>query len=257
MKNFVGKFFWFLITQIGYDPRLTIRSIIGLPRYLKTLFLFLRQNKEKLTLMPCLNDWNAEGGQVCTEYFCQDLYVAQKIFRANPTLHVDIGSRIDGFVAHLASFRSVEVFDIRPLSLNIAGIEFRQLDLMDPGNIPENYCDSISCLHALEHFGLGRYGDPINVFGHIAGLKTIAHLLKPQGLFYLSLPIGRERIEFNSHRVFDPSTIVSLGEKNNLKLKEFSWITPKGILKKNINITLLPELGNHDYNLGVFIFEKP
>ena len=41
------------------------------------------------------------------------------------------------------------------------GVVFRQADLMNPVSLPitagEGYCDSLSCLHAIEHFGLGRY----------------------------------------------------------------------------------------------------
>ena len=30
-------------------------------------------------------------------------------------------------------------------------------------------CDSLSCLHTVEHIGLGRYGDPVNCDGHLVG----------------------------------------------------------------------------------------
>lgn len=65
-----------------------------------------------------------------------------------------------------------------------------------------NYCDSISSLHAIEHFGLGRYGDPIDYFGYLKALQNIAKIVKTGGTFYFSVPIGPQRIEFNAHRVF-------------------------------------------------------
>lgn len=40
--------------------------------------------------------------------------------------------------------------------------KFKQADLVRPVEGMAGYCDSLSCLHALEHFGLGRYGDPID-----------------------------------------------------------------------------------------------
>ena len=79
-----------------------------------------------------------------------------------------MGSRIDKFVTHLASFRECEVFDVRTNTSQIPGILFHKTDLMDHSTLPvsdESYCDSFSCLHALEHLGLGRYGDPINSNG--------------------------------------------------------------------------------------------
>lgn len=84
------------------------------------------------------------------------MLVAQRIFEANPTRHVDVASRVDGFVAHLAVFRQVEVFGIRRLTTSARNIVFHRCDVMAEIK-PEyvNYCDSLSCLHALEHFGLG------------------------------------------------------------------------------------------------------
>lgn len=114
---------------------------------------------------PCYSDRTDDAGSLSLHYFFQDLFVAQRIFKNAPLRHVDIGSRIDGFVAHLASFRSVEVFDIRPLEVNIPNVTFKQLDIMNRTCINENSIPPVSCLHALEHFGLGRYGDSINFNG--------------------------------------------------------------------------------------------
>jgi len=62
-----------------------------------------------------LDDRFDQSGTASGHYFHQDLLVASRIFINNPEKHVDIGSRIDGFVAHVASFREIEVFDIRSL----------------------------------------------------------------------------------------------------------------------------------------------
>ncbi len=54
-------------------------------------------------------------------YFHQDLWAAKKIFKRRPMTHVDIGSRVDGFVAHLLVFMPVTAVDIRYLDSNIEG----------------------------------------------------------------------------------------------------------------------------------------
>ncbi len=163
---------------------------------------------------PALFDRYAESGHLVKHYFQQDLFVAQRIFQNPPVRHVDIGSRIDGFVAHVATFRPIEIFDIRPLNQPISNVSFRQADLM---NLPPDlvhYTDSISALHAIEHFGLGRYGDPIDVDGHLKALDTIYQILKPGGRFYFSTPIGPQGIVYNAHRVFDLSYLIRLFEKD-------------------------------------------
>ena len=91
-----------------------------------------------------------------------------------------MGSRIDGFIAHLACVREVEVFDIRPLDARIPNVRFRQWDLTEGGPAaPADQVDSLSCLHTLEHVGLGRYGDRIDVHGWRVALTRLAGLLAP------------------------------------------------------------------------------
>ena len=53
-------------------------------------------------------------------------------------------------------------------------------------------CDSISCLHALEHFGLGRYNDPLDPNGHLKGFNNMVKMLKRGGKLYISFPIMKE-----------------------------------------------------------------
>jgi len=74
------------------------------------------------------------------------------------------------------------VFDLRPLDSNIKNILFKEADFMASDFNAENYCDSISSLHAIEHFGLGRYGDPIDPLGHIKGVDNITRLLIKGGV---------------------------------------------------------------------------
>ena len=59
-----------------------------------------------------LQDYSDNAGQNKGHYFHQDLLVAKMIYDTKPRRHIDIGSRLDGFVAHVASFREIEVFDI-------------------------------------------------------------------------------------------------------------------------------------------------
>lgn len=257
MRNVVRKIYWLLCVQFGFDIRRLARSLRGVPRYVADWYRFRMGYQGQLNFLPCLYDWHEEGGATKNEYFWQDLHVARKIYIANPEKHVDIGSRIDGFVAHVASYREIEVFDIRPVTSLIPGVIFRQADLMNPPVSLAEYCDSLSCLHALEHFGLGRYGDPIDPHGFAAGLGNMARILRPGGLFYLSVPIGKERVEFNAHRIFDPISLVQLAVANGLLLREFAWIDSSRSLVQSDNPEQdMEELGELRYTLGIFTFVK-
>jgi hypothetical protein len=160
------------------------------------------------TEIPILTEWNETSGSIGA-YFFQDQLVARWIYEKNPIRHMDVGSRLDGFIGSLSVFREVEVIDIRPQPLAVRNVQFRQLDLME--NLPEQWAgctDSLSCLHTIEHFGLGRYGDKIDPDGYLKGLEQLKSLVAPGGILYLSTPVGSQRIEFNAHRIFAVATLL-------------------------------------------------
>lgn len=255
-NHFIRKIYWILSSQFGIDPRNIVRSLIGIPKYVRDYFNFRKVYRGSIELVPCLTDWYEEGGATKSEYFWQDLLVARMIFEANPQKHVDVGSRVDGFVAHVASFREIEVLDIRKITSAVPGIIFKQADLMSENHLIE-YCDSLSCLHALEHFGLGRYGDKVDSNGSELGLKNMAMLLKDEGNFYLSIPIGIERVEFNANRIFDPNYILIKARENQLQFISLTVIHSDRNIQKITEISNnFQELALKKYSLGIFCFKK-
>jgi len=257
MRNMFARLYWLLSDQFGIDFRKMLRSLCSLPRYVRDLNRFRSGYAGRIELLPCLHDWHQEGAATKMEYFWQDLLVARRISRAKPAKHVDVGSLVDGFVAHVASFREIEVFDVRPISTQIPGVTFRQADLMQPVPGMTDCCDSLSCLHALEHFGLGRYGDPIDPRGFERGFANMAALLKSDGVFYLSVPVGIDRVVFNAHRVFDPRTIIKLAQQHGLKLSVLTVIHPGGRTETvALDAALLSGLASQRYALGIFEFQK-
>ena len=254
MKLQFMKLHWFLC-QIGFDFLKFIKSIRGITKYINDYIKFSRKNTTVINFKPCLTDYYEESGDIKSEYFWQDLLISQLIFKNNPKRHIDIGSRIDGFVAHVASFRSIDVFDIRPIQSQIPNVNFYQSDLMDIDFNILNACDSLSCLHTIEHFGLGRYGDQINNNGYELGLINMTKLLLPGGIFYLSTPIGKEMIEFNANWIFNPTRIIEIVKKQGLFLSEI-YILKNGNQFLKIDLNQIDKLSNDRYNLGIFIFIK-
>ena len=203
---------------------------------------------------PCLNDRDADCGAVMTPYFQQDMYVARKIFEKKPCKHVDIGSSMTGFVAHVAVYREIEVFDIRPMNLIVPNIKFTKADLTDASSLPEAYCDSISCLHALEHFGLGRYGDKIDPDGHVKGFRNITKILRSGGIFYFSVPMGIQRIEFNAHRIFGMPYLMKM-VSTDYDIVSFAYIDDNFIMHANAELTEESISSSFGCNHGCAIFE--
>lgn len=243
----------------GVDIRRVASSIVGLTRYLRDLRRYRRLERGQahfparlLDLFPCCCDFGGAAGATRGHYFRQDLLVARKIFERRPSRHVDIGSRIDGFVAHLLCFMPVEVVDIRPLTNTIPGLTFIRSDASDLADIASNSVPSLSSLHAAEHFGLGRYGDPLDPDGAFRFMRSLARILAVGGRLYFSVPVGRERLEFNAHRVFAPSTICA--NFANLTLVSFDCVHDDGELERNAG---LRAVGDADFACGIFEFTKP
>lgn len=202
-----------------------------------------------------IKDYYDNAGTSSGHYFHQDLLVSNFIFSQNPSRHIDIGSRFDGFVAHVASFRKIEVMDIRTMPKSIhSNIVFLQKDLMSSNDL-DLKTDSLSCLHTIEHFGLGRYGDEIDPNGHIKGINNMISLLNPGATFYISFPIGKsDKVYFNAHRVFHPETILSYESvKSNLKLERFDYVDDSGDLVLNSDINSI--INVEKYGCGIYSFK--
>lgn len=238
MKHGLLRSALLLARAAGVNPRVAVQAPKNLVWFLRDLRAFRAQQADGAefpmgTLYPCLDDKHAASGEASGHYFHQDLLVARRIFARKPERHIDVGSRIDGFVAHVAAFRSIEVLDIRPLHHRIPNVVFTQADLMAPS--PEHLAsaDSVSCLHALEHFGLGRYGDPIDPDGHLKGLRGLRDLLRPGGMLYLSVPMGTQRVEFNAHRVFALPYLLDI-VRPDFEVVALSYVDDAGELHEDV-----------------------
>ena len=246
----------FALMSIGLDPRL-MGNVRYAWRYLRTRHAFLRHGGIITTSAPILSDYTSVAGTARGHYFHQDLLVASAVHDANPRRHIDIGSRVDGLVAHIASFRPVEVLDIRDLpSCNHPNIKFLKADLMDPASAPQDAADSISCLHAIEHFGLGRYGDPIDPEGHIKGFRNICRMVTTGGRLYISFPVARKRqVVFNAHRVFEPADIFNWFEPDrSFTLVNFNFVNDAGALLRGV--ALDDQRVDADYGCGIYTFVR-
>jgi len=252
------KYFRLFFKLCAYSIK-KIRRFKEIPYYIKTLKKFIKSRGADKdfpfwTWYPILDDRTADSGSVSIHYFFQDIYVARKIFANNPNNHLDIGSSISGFVAHVSVFRQIDVLDIRPLPKLEKNISFIQSDLLNiDTKIFKRYV-SISALHSIEHFGLGRYGDQVDYYAHIKAINVIYDILLPNGVFYFSVPIGKQRVEFNAHRVFSLNYLSNLFT-NKFKIKSFSYINDKNIIIENIPIENIDLQNNFGCNYGCGIFE--
>ena len=190
---------------------------------LKDIALYKEKNNDEKfvvrddSLQIITTDKSDNAGVAGSHYFAQDIWAAKKILSASPKDHYDIGSRLDGFISHLLVFRDVNYIDIRPLPYHIKNLNFVQADATNLEGIADASIESMSSLHAIEHFGLGRYGDEIDPDAYIKVIKSIQRVIAPKGHAYIGVPVGpKDRLVFNAHRIFAINTILNLFDEMTL-----------------------------------------
>lgn len=248
--------------HLGLNPLqwLALRHIPAFVQDLRTYNRLTHTNPQAMplrlaNLFPILTDKSASAGTSTSHYFQMDLFMARRIIAAGPAMHLDIGSRLDGFIGHLlAAAQPVTMVDIRPLPHAPQGLTFQQDDATTLATLKNASTPSLSSLHAAEHFGLGRYGDPIDPLACYAFMRSMARVLAKGGRFYFATPIGEERLEFNAHRVFSPHTLHKLfTEECGLSIVETAVITTSGQLLEKTD----PRDHAHEsFGCGLYIFTR-
>ena len=211
-------------------------------------------NIQEQHMWSIITDKYAPAGTI-SNYFWQDLWAARQIVKTGVKLHFDIGSRLDGFIAHLlAAGIDITMIDVRKFPQQIQGLHTIVDDATSLHQLSDESIESMSALCSLEHFGLGRYGDPVDPEACFKCFESIQRKLKKGGKLYISVPIGKERVEFNAHRIFYASTIIECF--HTLQLKEFSC-TSEGRMEYNLDIHKYDEDShNGEYRYGLFSFIK-
>lgn len=155
-------------------------------------------------------------------YIFHPAWAARILARSNPESHIDIGSTMS-FAAFISAFIPIKFYDYRPADLSVlSGLESGKADLL---NLPftDNSVKSLSCMHVVEHVGLGRYGDRLDPEGDLKAIKELKRVLALGGSLLFVVPIGgHPQIQFNAHRIYSYNQIKSYFAE--FELREFSLI---------------------------------
>ena len=184
-------------------------------------------------------------------YVYHTSWAARVLAETKPRKHVDVSSSLY-FGGIVSAFVPVEFYDYRPADLALDGFDSRAGNLME---LPfeDASVDSLSCMHTVEHVGLGRYGDPIDPDGDLKAAKELARVLAEGGTLLFVVPMGETaRIAFNAHRVYSYDAVLALFP--GLVLEEFALIPERaGSIVRHADLSLL---AGESYACGCFRFTK-
>jgi ubiquinone/menaquinone biosynthesis C-methylase UbiE len=197
---------------------------------------------------PCLND-RVKSTPFDQHYIYHPAWAARVLAKTKPEHHIDISS-ILSFSSIVSAFVPITFYDYRPAELNLNNFNSKFADLKQL-DFDNNSVSSISCMHTIEHIGLGRYGDELDFDGDIKAIKELVRVAKVGGDIIFVTPVGKPKIEFNAHRIYAFEQIVQYFE--GCDLQEFSLIPDAGGLIENANPGLVAE---QSYGCGCFWFKK-
>jgi SAM-dependent methyltransferase len=121
-------------------------------------------------------------------------------------------------------------------------------------DIASGSLSSVSCMHVIEHIGLGRYGDALDPCGDLRAIGELKRIVAPAGLLYMVVPTGLPCIAFNAHRVYAAEHFVTYFS-DAFVLEDFYFVPGPGIFAPMSNPPLA-ETRAWDYGCGCYLFRK-
>lgn len=186
-------------------------------------------------------------------YLYHPAWAARVLAKSKPSSHVDISS-ILSFSTTISAFIPTDFYDYRPAKISLSNFSSHHADLL---TLPfdDNSIESLSCMHTIEHIGLGRYGDPIDSRGDLKAINELKRVMAPGGSLLFVVPIGKPRIQFNAHRIYSYDQIREYF--SDFELRESALISQYESPEKGLLLNPSPEQFNKErYGCGCFWFCK-
>ena len=184
-------------------------------------------------------------------YIYHTAWAARLLAADPPSMHYDFSSSLY-FSAIASAFIPIVFLDYRPAKLNLAGFTGKHCDLVNL-EMEDRSLESVSCMHVIEHIGLGRYGDPLDPDGDKNACLELQRVSRPGARLIIVVPVGKPRIEFNAHRVYAYRDVVNLFANCRL---ESSALVPDDFRRGLLTNPDPQEFDGQTYGCGCFEFIK-
>ena len=233
-----------------------MRGFLQFPLIAKDFFRFrlaMQKNKDMrfpvrfLDTLPCLFE-KTPFTRFDTHYVYHTAWAARVVKALGVQKHTDISSSLY-FSSIVSAFVPVQFYDYRPAQLNLSGLSSLSADLLA---LPfeDNSISSLSCMHTVEHVGLGRYGDKIDSRGDIEATKELSRVVAHGGSLIFVVPIGKPKVEFNAHRIYSYDMVIEMFP--DFVVKEFSLIPDNALTEGMMYNASQEDADKQRYGCGCF-----
>lgn len=186
-------------------------------------------------------------------YVYHTAWAARVVRQIAPPFHVDISSSLY-FASIVSAFIPVRFYDYRPPNLALSGFSSAHADLCALP-FPDASVQSLSCMHTVEHVGLGRYGDRLDPDGDLTAVAELKRVVASHGHLLFVVPIGRPRLMFNAMRIYSYDQVMEMFA--DMQLREFALIheyEEDGGISVGASRAMAD---GEEYGCGCFWFVKP
>ena len=111
-------------------------------------------------------------------------WAARVLAKYTPSKHIDISSSLN-FATVVSAFIPIDFYDYRPANIYLNNLNCKSMNLLNL-NFDDESIDSLSCMHVVEHVGLGRYGDTVDSDGDLKAIKELKRVLAKKASCFLS-----------------------------------------------------------------------
>jgi SAM-dependent methyltransferase len=200
---------------------------------------------------PCLKD-KTSTTDFDHHYIYHTAWAARILAHNKPAMHIDISSSLY-FNALVSAFIPIKFYDYRPANISLKGLTTEPADIC---SLPfaDRSVQSLSCMHVVEHIGLGRYGDPLDPDGDLKAISELKRVLAIGGSLLFVVPVGKPRIMFNAHRIYSFDQVASYFK--DMDMVELTLIPDNPDEGGLINHATKKMVDAQRYGCGCFWFRK-
>jgi hypothetical protein len=222
--------------EVDERPLISLRSLL---RHARGRLFDVNGNEVKRALAEMTDRWGNTSSETIAQYLSEKFsadhlrkfeyaFLARCMARPDvcKSMIVDIGggrsySTVVPMLYSLATTQIISIDVNHHTAISKYRVRYVVGDAMHT-QLSDGTVDLLINISTLEHVGLGRWGDPLDVDGDIKCMQETRRILKCGGHAVVTIPYGAPAVVYNLNRIYDVGRVQRLTEGFETVLAEYS-----------------------------------